>query len=268
MTMECAGNGRSGLQPEVQGEPWAYGAVSTAEWTGIPLRDVLDVAGLRQGVREIVFEGADHGYVQAAGADIPFVRSLPVEKALDPDVIIAHAMNGEPLSRAHGGPFRLIVPGWYGVASVKWLARIEATSRPFRGFYQVDRYVMPDGRGGMMLLREMRVRSLIASPTDGSRLAEGRTLVRGMAWSGSGPITRVEVSLDGGDSWKPAHLASREERYAWRRWEYQWEIRGAGGTVLLSRAFDAAGNAQPEQPEWNALGYANNAIHPVRVTVA
>jgi DMSO/TMAO reductase YedYZ molybdopterin-dependent catalytic subunit len=267
MTMECAGNGRSDLQPEVQGEPWAFGAVSTAEWTGVPLCDVLAEAGLQPGVREILFVGADHGYVQAAGTEIPFARSLPAEKAQDPDVILAFAMNGEPLGREHGGPLRLIVPGWYGVASVKWLARIEALREPFTGFYQADRYVMPDGCGGMRPLREMRVKSLIASPSDGARLERGLRLIRGMAWSGDGPITLVEVSVDAGDTWSPAHMASREERYAWRRWEYLWEARSNHSVVLLSRAVDAAGNSQPKAPEWNALGYANNAIQRVNVTV-
>jgi DMSO/TMAO reductase YedYZ molybdopterin-dependent catalytic subunit len=266
-TMECAGNGRSGLEPPAEGEPWGYGAVSTAEWTGVALRDLLAEAGLKPGVQEILFEGADRGHVPAAGAEIPFARSLPLESALHPDVILAFAMNGEPLSVERGGPLRLIVPGWYGVASVKWLSSIEALREPFQGFYQVERYIMPDGRGGTRPLREMRVRSLIASPIDGAQITPGRTLIRGMAWSGAAPITRVEVSVDAGESWQPAHLASREERYAWRRWEYVWDVSSPGPVTLLSRAFDAAGNGQPDEPEWNRLGYANNAIQHVRVVV-
>jgi DMSO/TMAO reductase YedYZ molybdopterin-dependent catalytic subunit len=267
VTMECAGNGRSGFQPKADGEPWEYAAVSTAEWTGVPLRDVLERASVRAHTKEILFVGADRGHVEAADADIPFARSLPINKAMDPDVILAYAMNGEGLDMRHGGSIRLIVPGWYGMASVKWVTRIEAIAEPFQGFYQVDRYVMPDASGHAMPLGATRVRSVIASPSDGSRLSPGRHLIRGMAWSGNAPITRVEVSVDGGETWSEAHLASREERYAWRRWEYVWDVELPGTTTIRSRAFDAAGNSQPAEPEWNRLGYANNAVQTITVQV-
>jgi DMSO/TMAO reductase YedYZ molybdopterin-dependent catalytic subunit len=266
-TMECAGNGRSGLQPKADGEPWEYAAVSTAEWTGIPLRDVLERAGVRPHAKEILFVGADRGHVEATGADIPFARSLPIKKAMDPDVILAHAMNGEGLDFRHGGNIRLIVPGWYGMASVKWVTRIEAIAQPFLGFYQTDRYVMPDASGHALPLGAIRVRSVIASPSDGSQLTPGHHLIRGMAWSGNAPVTRVDVSIDGGQTWSEAHLASREERYAWRRWEYGLDIELPGTATILSRAFDAAGNSQPAVPEWNRLGYANNAVQAITVQV-
>jgi DMSO/TMAO reductase YedYZ molybdopterin-dependent catalytic subunit len=269
-TLECAGNGRSGLHPPADGEPWTYGAASTAEWTGVSLRTVLAAAGLPEDATTIVIKGADHGQVAAAGGAIAYERSMPREQAMQPDTLLAYAMNGELLTPEHGFPVRLLVAGWYGMASVKWVTRIAATRAPFRGFYQVDRYVMahPErGETAVTPLEAMRVRSLITAPQAGATLARGRQRIQGLAWSGAAPISRVEVSLDG-QSWRAAQLTSAAERYAWRRWEFFWQADAPGAHELRSRAFDEAGNSQPVEPEWNQLGYANNAIQALTVTVS
>jgi DMSO/TMAO reductase YedYZ molybdopterin-dependent catalytic subunit len=267
VTLECAGNGRAGLYPPVAGEPWGHGAVSTAEWTGPSLATVLESAGPRGGAREILIEGADRGTVANRAGPLPFARGLPLARALHPDTTLAHAMNGEPLPPHHGFPVRLIVPGWYGMASVKWVARIAALAVPFHGYYQSERYVMPSG-GRSVPLTTIRVRSLLIAPRPGAVLARGRHRLHGVAWSGSAPVTRVEVSVDGGTSWEAAALAGTAGCYTWRHWEYAWQARVPGTATLRSRAFDAAGNAQPDEPEWNSLGYANNAVQAVGVWVA
>jgi len=270
VTLECAGNGRTQLKPPADGEPWGYGAVSTAEWTGVPLHIVLARADLAPDACEMVFEGADAGDVPAAGSTIPFARSLPLEKALHPDTLLAYAMNGEPLPAAHGFPLRLVVPGWYGMAAVKWLTRIEAITEPFQGFYQVQRYVLPHverGDASPIPLTAIGVRALFTAPPPDAVVTLGRHMLRGLAWSGVAPVASVEVSTDGGAAWHLAELTSEPARYAWRRWEYAWEAREPGPATLLCRAFDAAGNAQPTAPRWNRLGYANNAVQPVPVLV-
>lgn len=269
-TLECAGNGRVSFQPPAEGEPWQYGAASTAEWTGTPLRDVLQAAGLEAQAATIVIDGADQGHVAAAGGTIRFARSLSREQALHSDTLLVYAMNGAPLTPEHGFPVRLLVPGWYGMAAVKWVVRIAATHEPFRGFYQVDRYVMthPErGDASITPLEAMRVRSLIIDPAPGATLAVGPRRVHGLAWSGAAVLARVEVCVDGA-TWQEAQWVSPAERYAWRRWEFVWHATTSGPVELRSRAFDEAGNGQPVEPEWNRLGYANNAIQVVPITIA
>src|SRR5262245_28442015 len=217
VTLECAGNGRTQLQPPAEGEPWGYGAVSTAEWTGVPLSSVLAQAGLTSLAREIVFKGADKGHVAAAGTTIPYARSLPLEQALHHDTLLAYAMNGEPLPAAHGFPLRLVVPGWYGMAAVKWLRRVEAVTEPFQGFYQVNRYVLPHpeyGEASPVPLTSIGVRALFTTPLPDAVLTHGRHVLRGLAWSGVAPIASVEVSTDGGAAWHLAELTSESARYA------------------------------------------------------
>jgi DMSO/TMAO reductase YedYZ molybdopterin-dependent catalytic subunit len=232
---------------------------------------VLETAGLRPDTREIVIQGADQGHVAGRTEPIAFSRGLGLQKALDPDTLLAYAMNGEPLPPEHGFPLRLLVPGWYGMASVKWVTHVEASAQPFRGYYQAERYVMIPQKHDETTatpLTTIRVRSLITAPTADAVLARGPQRIRGVAWSGTAPVTGVEVSVDGGMTWEPAAFASEAERYAWRRWEYLWEATTPGAATLFSRAVDAEGHAQPLEPEWNRLGYANNAIQGVAVTVA
>jgi len=238
VTMECAGNGRAFLDPPVEGEQWALGAVSTARWAGVSLADVLGTAGLREGVREIGFEGADG-----------FARSLPLEVALHPDTLLATRMNGAPLPMEHGGPLRLVVPRWYGMAAVKWLQSVNALRKRFRGHFQVERYVI-DGRP----VREMRVRAVITEA--------GAGRVAGYAWTGTGRITGVELSDDAGSTWCSAELKESAEPYGWTR----WEARGAWHGQVLVRASDSVGNVQPLAQVWNELGYCNNAAVPQRLS--
>jgi DMSO/TMAO reductase YedYZ molybdopterin-dependent catalytic subunit len=258
-TIECAGNGRAFLDPPAPGEPWRLGAVGTAEWTGVPLQALLDEAGIATTSVEILFRGADEGTPAGLGRTIAFERSLPLP--VPADALVAHAMNGRGLPPDHGAPFRLVVPGWYGMASVKWLTHVQATATPFRGFYQADRYVI-----GETPLSEIAPRALIVSPGDGSRVVAGPGVVRGYAWSGRTSVARVEVSLDGGSSWSPATLDPAIGR-AWRRLELAWEPRVAGPAVLLARAIDARGERQPLEQVRNDLGYRNNAAQPVTVEV-
>ncbi len=270
VTLECAGNGRADLRPMADGEPWEYGAVSTAEWTGVSLGTLLAAAGLTAQAREILVQGADRGTVATRSGTIPFARSLCLEKALHEDTLLAYAMNGEPLSAEHGFPARLIVPGWYGMAAVKWVERIEAITESFDGYYQTERYIMthperPDNE--VVPLTSMHVRSLITAPAIGATVPRGVHTVRGFAWSGQTPVTRVEVSVDGGVTWEAAAFASAPERYAWRRWEYRWQAETPGPVELRSRAFDELGHGQPTEPEWNKLGYANSSIQEIPVTV-
>lgn len=257
-TLECAGNGRAFLDPPAPGEPWLLGAVGTAEWTGVPLAGLLEEAGVTAGAVEILFRGADSGTPGGLGRTIAFERSLPLP--IPPDTIVAWAMNGRPLPSEHGAPLRLVVPGWYGVASVKWLVEFRAIATPFRGFYQADRYVI-DGAP----LNEMAPRAVIAAPADGATIVPGPAVIRGYAWSGRTTIERVEVSVDGGGTWSDATLGPVRDR-AWRTWELAWEPR-AGQATLLARATDGRGERQPLAQVWNALGYRNNAAQPVRVEV-
>jgi DMSO/TMAO reductase YedYZ molybdopterin-dependent catalytic subunit len=263
-TMECAGNDRTGFTPLPSGEPWGAGAISTGVWRGAALAPLLERAGLGDAVAEILFVGAD-----TPAGDAPlFARSLPRADALHPDMLLAYEMNGEPLPAAHGGPVRLVVPGWYGVASVKWLARIEALTEPFTGYFQVARYVMDiPGAATRPPLRTMVVKSLITYPAAGAVLAPGPVTIRGVAWSGDGAITEVVVSSDGGATWAPATVAAPTGPYAWQPWTFAWTPPGPGPYTLCARATDAAGHTQPLIAPWNRLGYANNAIQAVEVRV-
>ncbi len=257
VTLECAGNGRSFLQPPAPGEQWQLGAVSTAEWTGVALRSLLEPAAVSSGAIEILFRGADRGTPPDVGSPIAFERSLPLARALAEDMLVAYAMNGAAIPEEHGAPLRLIVPTWYGMASVKWLAEIVALERPFRGFYQSDRYVIGDEP-----LAAMRPRAVIVAPL--RSVAAGPVTVRGYAWSGQGEISRVELSTDGDATWRDAALGPAVSPAAWREWNVDWNAP-AGDHVLLARATDASGDVQPTDQRRNALGYANNAAQPERV---
>jgi DMSO/TMAO reductase YedYZ molybdopterin-dependent catalytic subunit len=255
VTLECAGNGRTMMSPLPEGEPWGKGALGTAVWKGVPLAEVLGRARLNPDVLEILVEGADGEGSQR------FARSLPVSKALHPDTLLALEMNGEPLTRAHGAPVRLIVPGWYGMANVKWVRRIEALTRPFEGHYQRERYIYDSGDGrAPEPVSRMRVKSLIIAPAQGTRVAPGQVVVQGLAWSGERRVVQVEVAVDGGETWKPATLLEAPKPSAWVRWAFTWEDAAPGRHTLRARATDEAGDTQPETAQWNRLGYGNNSV--------
>jgi DMSO/TMAO reductase YedYZ molybdopterin-dependent catalytic subunit len=268
-TLECAGNGRDRFDPPVPGEQWHFGAASTAEWTGVPLVEILDRAGLTAGAHNAVFRGADAGLVDGATAPVRFERALSVDDAFGSDALLAYAMNGEPLPLQHGRPVRLIVPGWYSVASVKWLMEIEVTDHPFDGFFQTKRYSYEWERDGGVVrepVRLQRVRALIAEPCDGDSVAGEEFIVRGVAWSGAAPIDRVDVAICGG-AWQPARLIGERRRHSWQWWELLTHTDARGPGTVRARATDLAGQTQPEQPEWNRLGYGGNAIQQVSIVV-
>jgi DMSO/TMAO reductase YedYZ molybdopterin-dependent catalytic subunit len=262
VTLECAGNGRAFLQPAAPGEQWGLGAVSTAEWTGVALRDVLAAASPRATAVEVLFAGADRGTPKDVGREIAFERSLPLADALRDEVLLAYAMNGEPLPPEHGAPLRLVVPGWYGMASVKWLARVSLIERAFDGFYQKHRYVI-----GHQPLREMAPRAVITEPVDGARVPRAPIAVRGRAWSGHAPIDSVEVSSDGGFSWHPAKVTAALSPYSWCEWTITIEPGLRTDIAILAYAVDAHGEVQPIKPRQTALGYMNNAAQPIHVRV-
>jgi len=262
VTLECAGNGRAFIEPPVSGEQWRTGAVGTAEWTGASLRTILEMAGPLATAVDVQCVGADAGVPADVGSRIRYERSMPIADAMRDDVLLAYAMNGEDLPPAHGAPLRLIVPGWYGMASVKWLARLRLLERKFEGFFQVNRYVIGDRP-----LREIAPRALITWPQDGERLAARPFVARGYAWSGGGDLARVEISVDRGKSWRDAALGGALSRYAWRQWDAGVAPRAGGPLVLLARAVTTDGATQPLDEVRNALGYANNAARPVRIVI-
>lgn len=262
VTLECAGNGRAFLDPPAKGEQWQIGAVGTAEWTGAPLRAVLEMAGPLASAVEVLCVGADAGTPADVGTRIAFERSLPIADALRNDALLAYAMNGNDLPPEHGAPLRLVVPGWYGMASVKWLARLSLLERKFDGFFQTKRYVIGD-----QPLREIAPRALIAWPREGQRLPSRPFVVRGYAWSGRGDLARVEISADGGRAWQDASVAEGLSPYAWREWHCPIAPRSSGRLVLLARAVTTGGATQPLDQVRGDLGYANNAARPVRIEV-
>ena len=269
VTLECAGNGRSLLQPPAAGEQWRLGAVSTAEWTGVPLVEVLERAGVMAGAQEVVFRGADQGTLPGADGTVRFERSLKLDLARDPDVLLAYAMNGELLPLQHGHPLRLVVPSWYAVASVKWLTEIEAIAGTFDGHYQVESYYFEREDNGRVMREPatlQRVRALITEPGPDEAVARGDLAIRGVAWSGAAPIARVDVSVGG--EWQEARLIGERTRHSWQWWERLVHVEQPGRVVLRARATDLAGRTQPTQAEWNRLGYGNNAIQEVPIRVA
>ncbi len=275
VTLECAGNGRLEMRPLPTGEPWGDYAVSTARWGGALLNDVLRRARPGADGVDVRFEGADRGayhlsaiLAETAQDDLTFVRALPLAEVMDPasEILVAYEMNGEPLGPDHGSPFRIVVPHWYAVASVKWLTRIDVLTAPYAGEFQTGHYIYewPDRPHEPVSL--MRVRARITEPARASVLDAGRHTVRGKAWSGTGPVTRVEVALAGAGEWHEARLEPPRGPYHWQDWSFDWEA-AAGRHSLRVRATDAAGNVQPEVPPWNRLGYGNNAVEVVYVDV-
>jgi DMSO/TMAO reductase YedYZ molybdopterin-dependent catalytic subunit len=269
-TVECAGNGRSFLQQHVHGVQWGAGAVGHAEWTGIPLRLVLEQAGVQPGAVEVLFEGADRGSESDHPEPMAFERSLPLAKALDPDTLLAFRMNGEWLEPSHGFPLRLFVPGWYGVASVKWLRRIEVIDRPFHGYFQSKKYTVQRQTAAgaqTVVVGPMAVKSEFVRPRDGDVLGPGRHRLFGVAWAGEEAVTRVEVSTDGGRLWADADLIGPRAPYSWTLWEYLWEVAEAGSYALLARATSSGGRVQPLAHDTLNGGYLIHHSRPVALSV-
>ncbi|MDQ3326421.1 MAG: sulfite oxidase [Actinomycetota bacterium] len=281
VTFECAGNGRARYEPRAQSQPWLVEAVGTATWTGVPLARLLEKAGVRDGALDVVCTGADHGVER--GVEQDYQRALDLADALDEDVLVAYEMNGSPLPLQHGFPARLVVPGWYGMAQVKWLTGIEVLAERFDGFQHrayrlrhwaegADGGAEPDG----VALTRIEPRALLIPPgypdfySRTRVVAPGEVEVSGRAWSGWAPVTRVQLTTDGGSTWidaeldpEPGELAG-SERYAWRRWRATW-LAGPGEYHLGARAQDASGRVQAVEAPWNRGGFANNSVQRVRV---
>lgn len=264
VVLECAGHRRGEFEPVPPGVPWATGAVAEARWTGTSLGALLERAGLPADTREVVLEGADCGQIDGAGPIHTFARSLPLSKALDPDVLLAYEMNGQPISVARGGPVRVIVPGWYATDSVKWLDRIWFSDEEFDGAFQAHDYrIREPGEPGLgQRMTDVPVHALITTPAENETAVRARELsIRGIAWGGAGGVAEVLVSVDRGP-WLPTRLAPKRGPYTRVHWEARAQI-AAGAHELACRAVDGAGSAQPEHPPNNVDGYANNAIHRV-----
>lgn len=272
VTMECAGNGRARLTPPVLSQPWVNEAVGTGEWTGTAVADLLEDAGVQERGVEAVFTGADRGL--QGGIDQAYARSVDLHELRASGALLAWDLNGAPLPPQHGAPVRLVVPGWYGMTSVKWLTHIEVVDTPFDGYQQSRAYRwrdLPDDVGAP--LSRMAVRSLMLPPgvpefSTRRRIVErGVHELRGRAWSGHGWITAVETSVDGGRSWQAADLEPPTDPAAWTQWRATWHADTPGDVEVCCRATDAAGHTQPDEPVWNVGGYAVNAVHRVPVTV-
>jgi DMSO/TMAO reductase YedYZ molybdopterin-dependent catalytic subunit len=270
-TLECAGNGRAFFDPPVAGIQWRKGAVGTSRWTGARLRDVIAAARASSGATQVWMFGGD----RPLGTQPPFVRQVPWTKAMDADTILAYDMDGQPLPLLHGAPLRVIVPGWEGAYSVKWLQRLTVATRDYDGFWVASAYRYPMRRvmpGAAVDAKEqgpltgLVVKSLITRPLEGATLTAGPVQIAGFAWAGESRIARVEISTDAGATWSAARLTGPDHKFAWRRFEHQATLRADGVHTILSRATDARGATQPIVPQWNPSGYLWNA--PDRVDVA
>lgn len=272
--LECAGSGRTAYQPKASGTPWLEtGGMGCPKWGGVRLRDVLRAAGLKPNAAHVAGQGGDPGAVATAA---PVIRSIPLQKAMDENTLIAWAMNGEPLPWIHGYPLRLVVPGWVGSASTKWLHTLMVLDAPFKGTYMTSSYIVPRypvAPGQKMppdavSTEAWPIKSMITSPAPNARFKAGQALtVRGRAWVGEGAVERVEISADEGKSWQRAELARAADKYAWRTFTYELRPERPGYVTLLARAWDDRGNAQPATPAWNPLGYFWNGWHRVGVVV-
>ncbi|MCX5722211.1 MAG: sulfite oxidase [Nitrospirae bacterium] len=271
--VQCSGNGRASYRPKVPGVQWERGAVGHARWTGVRLRDVLAKAGLQTNGLHVQFQGAD----RPVAATVPlFVRSIPIEKALHQDTILAYEMNGRSLPLLHGAPLRVVTPGWMADSCIKWLTDITVQQDEAQGYYMQTAYRYPArpvtpgeviASSDLKPVETMVVKSLIAQPREGATLKPGPVTIQGVAWTGEGRIVRVEVSIDEGRTWEPARLIGEEQPYAWRQWQYIWQST-SGLKTILCRATDDRGVTQPETSPWNPSGFLWNGWDHVIVAVA
>ncbi|HEX6320618.1 MAG TPA: sulfite oxidase [Burkholderiales bacterium] len=273
--LECAGSGRSNYQPKASGTPWGQtGGMGCPKWGGVRLVDLLKAAGLKSGAAHVAGQGGDPGMVPTAA---PVIRSIPMRKAMDENTLIAWSMNDEPLPWIHGYPLRLVVPGWVGSASTKWLHTLTVLDAPFKGTYMDSSYRVPRHpiQPGTKMppdavsAEAWPIKSMITSPAPNASFKGGEPItVRGRAWVGEGMVERVEISTDEGKTWQPAQLKRAADKYAWSIFTYEFRPAAPGYVTFLSRAWDDRGNTQPAIPSWNPLGYFWNGWHRVGVLVA
>jgi sulfite oxidase len=271
-TLECAGNGRAFHNPHVPGIQWQKGAVGNARFSGPRLKDLLQRAGVKSTGKHVMFRGLD----EVPGKVPPFIRSIPIEKATDPDTLVATEMNALPLDKHHGFPARALVPGWIGAASCKWLTEIKVLDKEFEGNFMKPGYRFPNQPvqpGGAVNpddthpVTGLNVKSIITTPSDGASLRSRLVRLQGAAWAGEANVVKVEISTDSGATWAPAQVGEKQSRYAWRMWAYSWRAPKAGEYTVMSRATDSQGRVQPETAAWNPSGYLYNAVDKVKINV-
>ena len=269
-TLECSGNGRAFYEPHVPGVQWQRGAVGNARWSGPRLKDVLERAGVMKSATFVTFIGLDQPPLQVP----QFIRGIPIEKAMDPDTLLAMHMNGALLTKHHGYPVRALTPGWLGAASCKWLSEIRVMEKEFEGNFMKPGYRMPvnpvtpggDIVGETQPITRLNVKSIFTHPNDGREVKVGQSvLLSGLAWAGDADVTKVEISDDDGQTWKPATLGHEHTKYAWRAWQYSWKPSSAGAHTVKLRASDDSGRVQPDQPGWNPSGYLWNGIERLKI---
>ena len=268
--LECAGNSRNSVSPPLERSHLGNGYVGNAEWLGVPLHRVLERAGVKSSAREVVLEGMDRGKPAFAQEEVPFAKSLPIEKALHPDTLLVYQMNGVPLPREHGGPVRAVVPGWYGTYHVKWLGRVGVIDRSFDGVFMTRAWRMRRRVDGLVrdeAVTQVAVKSLIVRPAADAKLTVGTHTVAGAAWSGGKDIVSVQVSADGGRTWGFAQLVESPAMYAWRFWEFPWRVTQPGSYTLMARATDTSGAVQPFAYDLDSGGFAVNQVQPIKVEV-
>jgi DMSO/TMAO reductase YedYZ molybdopterin-dependent catalytic subunit len=255
LTLECAGN------------PSGGGGVSTAIWSGVSLGELLKQAGLQAGARTVVFYGADSGEDEGVPAGTHFARAIPLEKALDLGTLLAYEMNGAPLPADHGFPLRALVPGWYGMDSVKWLTRVEVLQEPFKGYFQQERYVAVKANGDRQTITRMRINSKFLRPSNEEEIRGKTYRLEGVAWAGEGKVSKVELRFDGAGAWQPATLAESPVAMVWTAWSFEWQISRPGPHTLEVRAVDEEGHAQPDARDPDRKdAYELNT--PQRITVS
>jgi DMSO/TMAO reductase YedYZ molybdopterin-dependent catalytic subunit len=267
---ECAGNKRSFFEPKVFGEQWEKGAISQGSWKGVTLRSLLELSGIKEAAIEVVVEGYDYGKRTDSDKIFSFARSLPMEMALHPDTIIAYEYNNEPIPYKHGFPLRLIVPQWYAMASVKWIKQISIIGSNFTGPFQTIDYVYyPHLENDLEAhpVTTMNVNSTIQKPLDMEILNTGTHLIKGIAWTGKGFLTKVEISFDHGHSWSEANLDVTQNRYQWVSWSFEWTVEEKGDYTIMSRATDSDGHTQTKEATWNRKGYGYNAIDSIKAKI-
>ncbi|WZL74018.1 sulfite oxidase [Clostridiaceae bacterium 35-E11] len=271
MVLECSGNKRSNFDPRVYGEQWEDGAISQGIWKGVPLRDLLDITKTTKTALEVLFEGYDYGRRTDMEGIFRYARSLPIEKALHPDTIIAYELNGKSIPYVQGGPLRLIVPQWYAMASVKWLKQVTVIDHNFGGPFQtVDYIYYPhiEDDLGKKTVTNIKINSIIQQPLNYTTLNAGVHNIYGIAWTGQGAITDVELSFDQGTTWKKAKIQQdTNQKYTWTFWEYTWEAIEKKDYSIMCRSKDSFGNLQPMKAEWNRKGYGYNAVYKIKIKV-
>ncbi|OCA84027.1 sulfite oxidase [Bacillus sp. FJAT-27225] len=271
VVLECSGDKRSFFEPKVFGEQMEKGAISQGLWKGVPLRTLLERSGISEGAKEVVVEGYDYGERTDLDHVFPYARSLPIEKALHPETIIAYEYNNKPIPFKHGYPLRLIVPQWYAMASVKWMKQIHVIDSNFTGPFQAIDYVYypnKENNKDSFPVTTINVNSTIQKPLDMEILNTGNHVIKGIAWTGNGMISQVDVSVDGGSTWRPATLGqNKSEGYSWQAWSYEWTVSRKGEYAIMSKATDSYGRTQPAHAFWNRKGYGYNAIDTIKVKV-